>query len=323
MWHFVVSGWCTGDTGKWFHGIPGSRPFEHPVRAGIVRAGVITLLGGSIFCLACGGVVMLVRIQRKGRAPGLHGWHRLGAWVLVLPLLALSGSGLYHLWALVLEPPQSFLRHGEPLAVEKLRLPLGEQWTTLRAGLEVNRLSVVRNAQGDVLYRLGLNAQGVAPVDAGEIRKARFSGVPATGPAVYVDASRGEVWEPGDKALALELGDVVTGHPRSALADASLVTRFGVDYDFRNKRVPVWRLIYGEPYNTTYFVDTATGVLVDAVEAHEQPERLSFALLHKWNFLMMLGRNVQNIIISLVVIAAIVFLAIPGLRLRSRRKSPQ
>lgn len=291
-----------------------------PDRAGWLRVALITLLVGSIFCLCISGVVMLLRIHRKGAAPGLRGWHRFAAWVLVLPVLMLSGSGLYHLWLMAIDPPQSFMPHSAPLDLAGLSLPLGTQWREVTEGLSVERLSLVRNAEGELLYRLGLTAQGLAPEGDQAIRNARFDGVPATGPAQYLDAESGKAWQPGDQELAMQIAQSATGLPRSALTDSALQTRFGVDYDFRNKRVPVWRLSYGEPHNIAYFVDTATGILVDAVESHEQPERLSFSLLHKWSFLMMIGRDVQNVAISVAVVAAIGFLAIPGLLMRWRRR---
>ncbi|MBM4204751.1 MAG: PepSY domain-containing protein [Gammaproteobacteria bacterium] len=291
-----------------------------PDRTGWLRVALTTLLVGSIFCLCISGVVMLLRIHRKGTAPGLRGWHRIGAWMLVLPVFMLSGSGLYHLWLMAIDPPQSFLRHGAPLDLAGVSLPLGTQWREVTEGLPVDRLSLVRNAEGELLYRLGLSAQGSAPEGEKAIRNARFDGVPATGPALYLDAMTGQPWQPGDRELALQIAEYAIGLPRSAVTESSLLTRFGVDYDFRNKRVPVWRLSYGEPHNIAYFVDTATGVLVDAVESHEQPERLSFSLLHKWSFLMMIGRDVQNVAISVAVVAAIGFLAIPGLLMRWRRR---
>ncbi len=65
------------------------------------------------------------------------------------------------------------------------------------------------------------------------------------------------------------------------------------------------RLDYGAPVNATIFVDTAAGVLADRTRDAEKPERLSFSLLHKWNFLFPLGRTWQNGIVS----AALLFMA--------------
>lgn len=286
-----------------------------------LRVAIITLFVGSITSLALSGIVMLMRIRRKSRVPGLRGWHRIAAWVLALPMLMLSGSGLYHLWLAAIDPPTSQLRFANTMQLEDLQLPLTSNWNRLTDGLSINRVSIVKAPDGPILYRLGLVGTQGQPFTADKIRTARFDGVPATGPALYLAAASGKTWLPGDRELALQLGEQFTGHPRAAIKLASQVTHFGIDYDFRNKRIPVWRLDYGAPVNATYFVDTSGGVLVDVVRSHEQPERLSFALLHKWNFLMMIGRNVQNLVISGVVLLAVVLLAVPGLLMKRRRRN--
>ena len=85
--------------------------------------------------------------------------------------------------------------------------------------------------------------------------------------------------------MAHQLAQLHTGLPREAVLKASLVTRFGGDYDFRNKRLPVWKFEYGAPLNASVFVDTATGVLADMTRNSAKPEIWSFSMLHKWSFL--------------------------------------
>ncbi len=292
-----------------------------PDQVAWVRVGIITLFVGAIFSMAISGIVLLVKFSRKGSVPGLRGAHRLGAWCLALPMLALSSSGLYHLWLTAFDPPESFLRHALPLSPADMHLPFGDQWKELSHNLDVNRVSIVRNAEGIVLYRLQIPSAERLPSSAREVRNARFDGVTATGPALYLQASSGQPWLPGDQELAIQIASSTIQAPREVLQRAETVRRFGVEYDFRNKRLPVWRLEYGAPVNAVYFVDTANGVLVDAIERHEMPERLSFSFLHKWNFLMMLGRPTQNAVVVLIVLAAVILLGGFGLSIRWKRRT--
>jgi hypothetical protein len=94
-----------------------------------------------------------------------------------------------------------------------------------------------------------------------------------------------------------------------------VVTRFGPEYDFRNKRVPVWRLNYGAPLNATLFVDTATGVLADISLDAAKAERWSFSYLHKWNFLAMFGRHTHNGVVSAFALAMLLVFGGLGLRM--------
>ena len=93
-----------------------------------------------------------------------------------------------------------------------------------------------------------------------------------------------------------------------------VVTRFGPDYDFRNKRLPVWRIDYGAPVNATLFVDTATGVLADRTENWQKPERYIFSFIHKWNFLFPIGRVGLNVV-GVFVVLLLGFMAGIGLRM--------
>ncbi len=303
---------------RWFHTWSW---FPHQAEWG--RVILITLFVGSLFALAATGLAMLLLIRRKRRAPGSRGWHRIAGYALALPLLMFTSSGIFHLIEFSLFEPGKTLRLAEPMDLRTAQFPIHEQWPMITAGLTVSTLSIVQApADGRYLYRLGLarSRDAAAPVTAAEIRNARFDGVPRTGPARYLDAESGAVWPDGDRELAIQLAENFTGVSREAITDAALITRFGAGYDFRNKRLPVWRLSYGAPLDADYFVDTTTGVLADIAPHRTKPERFSFSMLHKWNFLRPLGRDMQNIIVSGTVILAIGLMGVLGLRLDIKRR---
>jgi len=94
------------------------------------------------------------------------------------------------------------------------------------------------------------------------------------------------------------------------------VTRFGPDYDFRNKRLPVWRIAIDNDQADVLFVDVASGVLVDRVNSASRIEGYSFSFLHKWNFLTApIGRENRDALIVFVLTLALL-LALLGVRLR-------
>jgi hypothetical protein len=162
-----------------------------------------------------------------------------------------------------------------------------------------------------------MEAQAAAkvPTTDAEIREARFAGIKPDGPAIYLDAATGDVVRSGDKDLARAIARRFTGAPDSAVTGVELVTRFSHEYDFRNKRLPVWRVDYGAPVSASLFIDTGTGVLVDRVADREKPERLVFSFIHKWNFLFPVGRLAQNVLVGAFAIALISLMAVLGLRM--------
>lgn len=285
------------------------------------RVVLITLFIGSLLALGITGVMMLILIRRKIPAKEGRKFHRLAGYILALPIIMFSASGLYHLIEYADDEPVRNLKLSPELNLADVKFPLHEQWTDLTKGLNVNNLSIVQDVSGQHLYRLGLAPQRKAPTGDAAIRNARFDGVETTGPAYYINATTGETWQNGDKELAIQLGERFTGVDRDAIKNVEMVKRFGSGYDFRNKRLPVWRLDYAAPVNATVFVDTTTGVLADKTADSRKPEQLSFSMLHKWNFLFPVGRSAQNIIISVFVLATIIFMAIIGIQMDLKRRN--
>lgn len=314
-----------------------------------LRVVVIALMVGSLLALGLTGIAMLVSVRRRKRLPGARGWHRIAGYVLALPLIMFSASGIYHLVQSALVPPASQLRMGRPVDVASGKWPIEADWAIIAKGRDIASVALVEGADGRALYRIGLApkgpmgggehdhgpamqqpkhgmaghdhaammaaAQAKTPSTDAEIREARFAGIKPDGPAIYLDAATGAVERSGDRDLALAIARRFTGAPDSAVTGVELVTRFSHEYDFRNKRLPVWRVDYGAPVKASLFVDTGAGVLVDRVADGEKPERLVFSFIHKWNFLFPVGRLGQNMIVGIFAIALIGFMAVLGLRM--------
>ncbi|MFY8048395.1 MAG: PepSY domain-containing protein [Erythrobacter sp.] len=315
-----------------------------------LRVVVIALMVGSLLALGLTGIAMLVTVRRKKRLPGARGWHRIAGYVLALPLIMFSASGIYHLIQSALVPPVSQLKMGKPVNVASGQWPVEADWALIAKGRDIASVALVEGAEGQPLYRIGLAppkgtmgggehdhgpaktatadhgmaghdhaammaAPAKTPSTDAEIREARFAGIRPDGPAIYLDAATGNVVTSGDKDLARAIARRFTGAPDSAVTGVELITRFSHEYDFRNKRLPVWRVDYAEPVKASLFVDTGTGVLVDRVANGEKPERLVFSFIHKWNFLFPVGRLAQNVIVGVFAIALIGFMAVLGLRM--------
>ena len=283
----------------------------------VVRVLLVGLLMSALLVTALAGLGLLIGVRRKTPAPGVKHWHRGAAYLLSLPLLLLAISGLWHLLQNAGPKPASNLRLSAPMKVDQMDFALHTQWSQITQGLNVQGLSLVRSHESQQwMYRLSLaKSLDKQPTTPQEIRKARFDGRSPLAEPLYLMANSGEVWRQGDRELALQLGEGFTGVPRQAIESVELVTRFGPEYDFRNKRVPVWRLNYGAPVNASVFVDTATGVLADISPDAAKAERWSFSYLHKWNFLSVWGRQVHNGVVSGFVLAILLMFGVLGLRM--------
>jgi hypothetical protein len=104
----------------------------------------------------------------------------------------------------------------------------------------------------------------------------------------------------------------------AADAPATLVTRFGGDYGFANKRLPVWRI---DTADGPAFVDLAEGLVAarPRTGAIERFEDWTFDTLHKWHFLDPLGRRNRDIG-TMVGAGLIAMMATLGVALLLRRR---
>lgn len=290
-----------------------------PEAAETPRVVIMAVVVGALVLMSLTGLSMLILIRRKVRAQGAKGWHRIAGYVLVLPVFMFSFSGVYHLLQHGWPSDTSHLTMGKPMDLSLVKFPIHSDWAELSRDLKVTGVSLVADVSGATYYRLALPlAKTEVPQGEKAIRNARFDGVQPTGPAMYVSSADGKTWSGGDQELAHQLAQYHTGLPREAVRNVTLVTRFGPDYDFRNKRLPVWKFEYGAPLNGSVFIDTATGVMADKALNSAKPEAISFSMLHKWNFLFPLGREVQNIAMAAFVILSVLFMAGFGLRSKFR-----
>ena len=115
----------------------------------------------------------------------------------------------------------------------------------------------------------------------------------------------------GSKPACCEMDEMVT--EKTSLEEATLLetktlTAFeSREYGFVNKRLPVVKLAFDTPENTTYFIETATSRLASVTEKSDVIEGYSFAIFHKFLFMDWAGKNVRDLT---MVVAAIVILVV-------------
>jgi hypothetical protein len=94
----------------------------------------------------------------------------------------------------------------------------------------------------------------------------------------------------------------------STLLETTVLTEFeSREYGFVNKRLPVVKLAFDTPENTTYFIETATSRLASVTEKSDIIEGYSFAIFHKFLFMDWAGKNIRDLT---MVLAALVVLIV-------------
>ena len=262
---------------------------------------VVSLL---VFALA-GTVLVFAMPKRRSIQPAARRWHRRGALLLYVPLLALSLSGFYHL----------VYTHFDDTVPGQLQLATPALYAgdldALLAGLQpfdgvdVQQSSLVTTLDGETYIRLQHTR-----ADAPQTREDRFVGHAAYQQVTYI----GQGAATNDESVARAYATTVREDEPQNIQQ---INRFGGLYDFRNKRLPVWQATY---VDEVIFIDPARQVLIERVSRPEQWERWSFSTLHKWNFMTpFIGRNNRDILLLTLLCGFLLMLVAGVLIARSRR----
>jgi len=266
-----------------------------------LRVGLLSLLMLATLTIAASGLVLVWR-RRGTRPPPLRRWHRRLALIAVLPLLLMAMSGLLHVLLSGGPPAQPWLA-AAPGALgevaERVRADEAALLRTLPAQLEAAALR--SGPQGQPWLVLRTKSDSAAP--------APLIGI-ALDEAVPVQLSAHAL---GAGAALAHLGTAVPGALRFG---------FDPDYDFRNRRLPVWSVIEPSSGDALSF-DPLTGQRVERAPARLKFEAWTFSWLHKWNPLSgPLGRFGRDGLQAAWLLLAVVVAAL-GLLIHLRRPRPR
>lgn len=272
-----------------------------------LKLGLGSIWVGALLVTTLLGVLLLTRFRRRETKP-LQRWHRRLAWLVVVPLMAMTLSGLHHLWqaeAGEVLPERTLVQ-----AADVRQWPGADLADTALTHSAWRDLSMVASPLGSLLR--------AAPMPAGHHGpEHRFHGVPQEAPPVYFDVN-GQAVDWDDQRQARWLAAGLLGIDAAQIASATAITHFSATYDFRNKRLPVWELSLRDAPARLAYVDTSANRIVDQLTGAEIVEALDFGLLHKWNWLgHSIGRVPRDLIQVTLVILAMVLGAV-GIGMRRR-----
>lgn len=246
------------------------------------------------------GIYLLIKLKRKSQDRiGSRRWHRKLAYIFFVPLFMFLFSGIYHLLNWSGKPDIEGLRLTETLPLQK--------W---QSGVIPEELDQKRIHQISLLWLLDENTKQHSPYYRVSVsnekslernqREKRFAGRQSEKQAIYLRA---------DNKLSNQLTERDYVHKQAsnflvdgdAISQMNKVTRFGVNYDFRNKRLPVWQV--DTDSGIRLFIDPVSHSLVDRNQVQDRVEQYSFSFLHKWNMLMPLtGRFYRDVLIVLTLL---------------------
>jgi hypothetical protein len=284
-----------------------------------IRLALVILMVSLITLMAVTGLMFLVVLKRRSKAVQIERrWHSRLAYVVVVPLILFSISGIYHLL-------YSSFENGE---VENLyaadELPLAN-WSPITLpnsliGTQINQISLVKKVENDecqFLYRVSSAVDNPLQDNS---RAKRFKGASAEFRGSYIDSQSGSLLEQLDNQLVIQKAQKIFQENGEEATNSQQISHFSPSYDFRNKRLPVWQVNSSDGMQV--FIDPVSGQLIDYNNTLDRVEGYSFSFLHKWNLLVpLVGRFYRDVSI-VVVLSLALLLSLLGLviHLKNRKK---
>ena len=199
---------------------------------------LISLIGMGLTGLA---LIVLLKNRTMTKKRKIHRFISIIVWV---PVLMFSISGVYHLLHSAYSHHDRGLKLGRPITISPYGMTHSTAWLNRYEGLKLNAISIVKGPNDHLLYRLGIpNRQSGQAMS----RSKRFDGISIEKNAIYIDPISGKESLVTDQDMAKFFATHYMDHHPSRIKNARLITHFSPTYDFRNKRLPIWRIDLDTP----------------------------------------------------------------------------
>ncbi|MFK7798533.1 MAG: hypothetical protein AB8E82_13860 [Aureispira sp.] len=227
---------------------------------------------------------------------GTRRWHRRLGLLVALSTLGFTFSGGYHALAKVQEKPLRTVPAPLYTAEDLTLLPILK---AKFADRPVGNVSLVK-LEGQTFFQVQWLLQQE--------------------PAAYFNTKNLERISQGDERYALAQSKLYTQLPDSEVINTEEIVKFGGEYGFINKRLPVRKINYKTPQNHAVYVEPSTGKIAAVIEDSKRAEAFSFLMLHKYHFLNTpLGKKGRDVVlVSLILMIMLVHIL--GVLLWRKRK---
>jgi hypothetical protein len=250
---------------------------------------VILLIASLAFATTVLGIYIFFstgskRVKGNGRVTARR-WHRYTAIVAALFTLMWTFSGAFHAFAKLEDDTRDQYFVSNRFYTNTLRFPLDSLQQIVQA--PITNISLVKMDTGDYWQVYTKDARGIQ----------------------YVNVQDLSLLSQGEIRYAGFLATQFSKNPQQAIRSVTPVTKFTDEYNFSDKRLPVWRVAYDTRQHERYYVETRSGKLSVRVDDRELVEGYSFALLHKHHFMDAGGKMLRDISTMFWVLVQVLMVA--------------
>jgi len=250
------------------------------------------------------------------RGSGAHGArrnHRYTAITAALFTLLWAFSGSYHALSRFREDVRDRYAMDTRLAAESAEFDIVRLQAACRRPVTNVSMVVI---DGERYWRVSLLPEKMAMhKDLMKEMKASLA------PVVYARVRDYAVLADGDARYAAWMATRFSGYPAGEIKKVAPVTSFGDEYNFTDKRLPVWKVSYERDHHVRYYVETGSGKLASRVDDLAAAEGYSFSVFHKHHFMDWGGKKVRDASTMFWAFAQVVMVVIGLIFWLKRRRS--
>ncbi|MES2720904.1 MAG: hypothetical protein V4624_08435 [Pseudomonadota bacterium] len=247
----------------------------------------MTAILSAAWLLVASGLLRARMSRYVSVASGPRRWHRRIGWLVAAAALAWLSSAIFHVLA---------IDKGHPaFSTYPLRASFTPTEVMQPAPMAVPlpaRLQVLATPGGPLWYWQFLQLAGQTAGTEHQ-HHAAANEIPVLHEA-YVSAKSGETIQPLLHMRALSAA-ISANAP---LLSSESITKFGSEYGFVQKRLPVYRLVFNSADHLSVYIDPADAAVAAVVRDLDRAEGFSFAYLHKASWLDFLGKNARDAVLA-------------------------
>ncbi|MEN7547300.1 PepSY domain-containing protein [Rapidithrix thailandica] len=265
----------------------------------LLRISVILLFALIAFFAAGSGIYVYTAMwktlqspKRNQRVAPVRKWHRNLGITVSFALLSFATSAIFHLL---------------PKFQPNLRETYHNEVVYTTAQFHFSLLSYLQNAPATLNNLSLVNMSG-----RNYLQTFLCSGKSTE--CQYQDLQTSQMLEEGDKKYAIDLACQYSERNPEEVVSVELIRKFGGEYGFINKRLPVYKVQFDTENHERLYVETRSGKLAAKVTDGKALSGFIFAYFHKYHFLDIAGKTVRDSIMSFFALGNFM-VALLGLRL--------
>lgn len=307
-----------------------------------LQVGIMGLILSLILFSAVSGIYLFFKQARLSSVrlakQGVRRWHRRLGITVALATLILASSGLFHLIMSYKQQYEAITVKPSSIASSQLN---AEVWNSIKQ-LPLAKVDLTHQAGYAYWFVLPASPQGAQPMHEAQVgmlkkeaanekiasnaashanhpehhehegHEGHHANPPAERVQPYVVRADLPFTSPAEdsvKQLAQAQAAQYAQKTLSEIQSAEWVNKFGGEYGFIFKRLPVVKVQFADPDNSTgnprYFIEPSTGALAAKVTDIDHTEGWFFGNFHKWSF-MDFNKTLRDILVSLFALGNIV-----------------